>query len=296
MRFLLREPLVHFLALSGLLFLLHAAVVGKDTAFDDERRIVVDRDALLTFIQYRTREFEPEQAEAELASLSEEELQQVINSYITEQALSREARALGLDQTDYIITRRLVQSLEFIAGSMADANVEPSEEEVAAYYAANPEDFFVAPRVSFAHAFISGDGRKSGEAMALAELTLEELRARNVDVKGVAGYSERFLYGAYFVNRSRVHIENQFGAEFADAVFDPETPVREWQGPHQSEHGAHVLFIESLDTGVLPPLEDVMERATELTRSALAEIRTREVVRGIVDRYQADIRYPEPGA
>ena len=285
---------MHFLALTGLIFLMYYAVGGEDSSAGYERRIVVDRDALLTFIQYRTREFELEQAEEELASLTDEELRHVIDSYVTEQALSREARALGLDQTDYIITRRLVQSLEFMARSMADAGTEPTEEEIADYYASNPEDFFVTPRVSFAHVFISAEERGSDEAMALAKGTLEKLRAENVDVGDVARYSERFLYGAYFVNRSRVHIENQFGPEIATAIFESQPPIRQWQGPYLSEYGAHILFVESLDPGVLPPLEDVMQQATDLTRSALGEIRTREAVQGIVDRYEAAIRYPEP--
>lgn len=296
MRFLLREPLVHFLALTGLLFLLHNAVVGEDATLDNERRIVVDRDALLTFIQYRTREFEPEQAEAELAGLTEAELQQVIDSYVSEQALAREARALGLDQTDYIITRRLVQSLEFIARGMADADSEPTEEEITAYYTANPEEFFVKPRVSFAHVFFSGEDRGSDEAMSLAQSALEELRAEDIAISDGARFGERFLYGTNFVNRSGGYIVKQFGLAYADALFDPETPIREWHGPLLSDHGAHVVFIESLEPGYLPPLEDIMEHATDLTRSALGELRTREAVQGIVDRYEADIRYPEPDA
>ncbi len=48
-------------------------VVGKgDVA--DPRRVVVDREALLTFVQYRSKVFEPSVAAARLGELGEAEL------------------------------------------------------------------------------------------------------------------------------------------------------------------------------------------------------------------------------
>ncbi len=51
----------------------------------------------------------------------------------------REGRAAGLDRDDVIIRRRVRQKMEFLAEDMSAP--EPSEEQLAAYLAANPERF-----------------------------------------------------------------------------------------------------------------------------------------------------------
>lgn len=49
--------------------------------------IVVDRDAWLTHLQYRTRTFEPRVARDRLAALSEDELERLIKEHVREEAL-----------------------------------------------------------------------------------------------------------------------------------------------------------------------------------------------------------------
>lgn len=58
---LFKEPLVHFLALGLGLFVLFEIVADDEAAYDS-KVINVDRDALLTFVQYRSRAFEPHMA------------------------------------------------------------------------------------------------------------------------------------------------------------------------------------------------------------------------------------------
>ena len=46
--------------------------------------------------------------------MPEDELDRLIADYVREEALHREAKALGMDQNDYIIKRRMIHSTEFI--------------------------------------------------------------------------------------------------------------------------------------------------------------------------------------
>ena len=55
---LLKEPLLHFLVLGLALFVLFD-VVSDEKETSDSKLIRVDRETLLTFIQFRTRAFEP---------------------------------------------------------------------------------------------------------------------------------------------------------------------------------------------------------------------------------------------
>ena len=51
---ILKDPLVHFLVLGLGLFVLFNLVASDEAAYDS-KVINVDRDALLTFVQYRSR-------------------------------------------------------------------------------------------------------------------------------------------------------------------------------------------------------------------------------------------------
>ena len=114
---LVREPLVHFLAIGIGLFVLYEFVAPADASLDS-KTIVVDRNALLTFIQFRSKAFNPEVAAERLDALGERELELLINDFVREEALHREAIALGMDKNDYIIKRRMIQSIEPVACSV----------------------------------------------------------------------------------------------------------------------------------------------------------------------------------
>ena len=68
MKKILADPLVHFLVLGLGLFVLFDLVASDEVAYDS-RVINVDRDALLTFVQYRLRAFQPQAAAARLAEV-----------------------------------------------------------------------------------------------------------------------------------------------------------------------------------------------------------------------------------
>ena len=130
MKKMLRDPLVHFLVFGLGLFVLFELVASDDAAYDS-RVIDVDRDALLTFVQYRSRAFQPHAAAARLDGMSEEELDRLISDYVREEALHREAKALGVDKNDYIIKRRIIQSIEFITDGFVTAAVDVSDDDIA---------------------------------------------------------------------------------------------------------------------------------------------------------------------
>ncbi len=61
MKKILKDPLVHFLVLGLGLFVLFGLIASDDAAYDS-KVINVDRDALLIFVHYRSRAFEPQAA------------------------------------------------------------------------------------------------------------------------------------------------------------------------------------------------------------------------------------------
>ena len=104
----LREPLVHFVVLGGLLFGLYAwlqhGASGRGDNAAGPVRISANAIAQLAEVWRRQQGREP----------TSEELRALAAGYLREELLGREARALGLDQNDLVIRRRLAQKVEFI--------------------------------------------------------------------------------------------------------------------------------------------------------------------------------------
>ncbi|MDH3849107.1 MAG: peptidylprolyl isomerase, partial [Gammaproteobacteria bacterium] len=221
MKKFLREPLVHFLAIGIGLFVLFDLVAPEESNLDS-KTIVVDRDALLTFVQFRSKAFNPEVAAARLDALGDAELSMLIDDYVREEALHREALALGMDQNDYVIKQRLIQSLQFITNGFVSAAVDVSDEEIAEYYEANRDDYYVDPYATFTHVYFSNDRHGREQARQLAETKLAELNDANVPFSESTRHGERFLYNVNYVERTEDFVASHFGRAMAAAVFELE--------------------------------------------------------------------------
>jgi hypothetical protein len=120
---LLKDPLLHFVILGVLCFVI-GSVFSPAASEADLRTIEIDRQALLRFVQFRTRSFDEVSAARRLASLSDVEFDEILRAYVREEALHRTALEMGLDTDDYVIRQRLVQKVEYMAeGIAAEASV-----------------------------------------------------------------------------------------------------------------------------------------------------------------------------
>jgi hypothetical protein len=233
---LLREPLLHFLLLGGVLF----AVFGRgSTAAVDDPRIVVseaDIDRLAAGFS-RTWHRPP----------AVDELQAQIQDYIREEVLYRTALTLGLDRDDTIIRRRLRQKMEFL---FEDTVQPPQEPELRAYFAAYADKFRTQPLISFRQVFVSSS---RGDA---AEPDAQRILARLVSAAPEAADSgDTLLLGEGFSQTPLDRIAALFGDAFAQAV--ARAAPGSWVGPLRSGYGLHLVFVTAVEPAALPPFEDV---------------------------------------
>ena len=106
---LLREPLVHFI-LAALVVFIAWNVVASGRA-DEARTIRVSGADLERLASIYT---------AEAGALpSGEDMVAMVNDYVRDEALAREAKRLGLDEGDTIVTRRLAQKMTFMVADLA---------------------------------------------------------------------------------------------------------------------------------------------------------------------------------
>ena len=286
---LVKDPLVHFLTMGLCLFLLFAALNPADRIIDDPKQIVVDQDALLTFIQYRTKAFKQDLAQARLKALSGEQLQRLIDDYVREEALHREAKALGLGSEDYIIKRRMIQKIEFITQGFAEAVVKVSDDDMRAYHKAYKQRYREPGNITFTHIFFDAERRTPGQAKALAAAKLEELRAASVAFSDAPKHGERFPYGVNYVERAKYHVASYFGGEMTEELFRLEPTDGVWHGPFISEYGAHLVMVVKRNDDRDPPFEEVRSRVEADIVHDRRKEQAEKAVRTIVDGYRVKL-------
>jgi hypothetical protein len=128
---LLREPLLHFLLLGGAIFAVHA-LLARDAAGRDP--IVVTRGRIESLVaQFVTAHGRPPDP-AERTAL--------IDDWVREEILCREAVSLGLDREDAVIRDRLRQKMEFVGGPSGDSTEarEARYRDIARHYKVTIED------------------------------------------------------------------------------------------------------------------------------------------------------------
>ena len=114
-----REPLVHFFILGSLLFAA-GRLLQKPTLASARTRLEVPAAEIRRMREVWTLQWHRPPQPAELQSL--------IDEYVREQILFREALAMGLDRDDEIVRRRLIQKMQFLSQEMkhgADSSAEP---------------------------------------------------------------------------------------------------------------------------------------------------------------------------
>lgn len=269
-RRLLREPLVHFLAAGLVLFGLSALLGESFGAGDDRRRIEVSAGRIRQLSDTWTRQRGAPPTRAQLDGL--------IEDFIREEVLYREAIASGLDQGDAIVRRRLAQKVEFLAQSVA-STVEPTDAELQAFFEANSERYVVPEQVGFEHVYFSRERRGPGAEEA-ARGALALLTGVGPAAADAAALGDRFMLQRAYPPQTRDQIRDLFGPRFAARVF--ELPPDVWTGPVESSYGAHLVRVRRRVPSRLPALAEV--------RGAVTRDLDEQRLRSAADEYYARLR------
>lgn len=274
----LRDPLVHFLIAGAALFVFLSAAAPSEKP--SEERIVVTREGLLRFVQYRSKAFEPGAAARLLDGLSESDRRKLVDDYVREEALYREAKTLGVDETDYVVRERMVQSALFLADAAA-ATAKVTDAEVANYFKSHTADYRVEPSVTFAHVFFEGGGAESR-----ARAKLRELRRIGAPFEAATQHGDRFPFHVNYIERTYEYVASQFGDTMTAALFDAATPQDVWAGPYRSEYGFHIALISSRTEGRAPTLIEIRDRVAEDAQKAKDDAAREKEVAAVIARYK----------
>jgi parvulin-like peptidyl-prolyl cis-trans isomerase-like protein len=284
----LREPLVHFLVLGVALFVAYGLInQGSENA--DPRTIIVDREKLLNYVQYRSRAFDQKRFGEVLDTLPERDLQRIIEGFVREEAMYREAKAMQLDRNDYVSRLRLIQQLEFVMRGFVDRQAEVTPQELERYYETHKARYRVDPKVTFTHVYFSQERHGVTQAQTLAQAELRRLNRQRVPFEQAPAYGDRFFYHVNYVAKEPDLVASHFGQPMQERLFSLEASESTWQGPLQSAYGAHLVLVTRNEPGYLPPLEEVRARVEQDARQAAMEARFEEAVQSVVKAYKVRV-------
>ncbi len=285
-----KEPLIHFLLIGMVMFTVYEGI-NDDADTVNSREIVVTRDDLLTFVQYRAKAFEPERFNRMLDEMPADKLQTFIDDYVQEEALYREAKALKLDRNDYVARRRLIQQLEFITRGFVSVGTEITEPELQDYFQRHLETYYQPAEITFTHVFFNRERHGADKARTLAEQTLKNLNADKVPFHEGLGHGDRFFYHVNYVNKQADEIASHFGEEMQAALFDLTPNDQVWRGPFSSPYGEHLVMVTRLRPGYAPELAEVHDKVMQDALRDRLDADLDKAIQSIVKGY--DIRVDE---
>ncbi len=262
---LVREPLVHFLIAGAAIFaVLSLRVVPDDPASraihltrDDQARLSVN------FAQIMGRP--PTRAE----------LDALVQRWVREEVLYREALRLGLDQGDPVIRKRLAQKMDVIAASSADTE-QPANEALQKWLNTHPERFAQDMTLTFDQLYFTDRGR------AVVAKTLLEGGANWTRV------GDAVSLPAHFERASRTTVSDEMGPDFARAL-EGLAPDKEWRGPIDSALGWHLVRLTAKEPGLLPPLRAIRGRVEDDWRAETGRTRQDAAFKTLRDAYTVQI-------
>lgn len=235
MRKLIKEPLIHFLVIGAGLFLLYS--VNNNTASKNE--IIIDQFVVNDLSEKWDMQWHRQPTSNELKKL--------VELYINQEVLYREALAMNLDHNDEIIKRRLAKKMEFISDELAET-LQPSEEILERYYRTNKSDYSKPPVYSFTQVFFDSKNRKSASSDASAALTNNNPIA----------LGDALSLPNKYENVDGLKVAIDFGTRFAQAL--DTLQLSKWLGPIRSGYGIHIVFIENKESAGVYGYDEVKEK------------------------------------
>ena len=259
-----REPLVHFLIGGAAIFAL-AFWIGEP-ADPAARDIAVSRAQIAELAAGWERRMRRPPTDAELDTL--------VEGWVRDEVLYREALRLGLDDGDAVLRQRLAQKMDAIAGARAEL-ADPGDAVLQDWLEANPQRFLPEYRVGFDQVFFDSRIRAAAQRADLA--------------KGVREEPEGDAIGLPATNRDtdKREVESRFGRQFTRGL-EGVAADGAWHGPIPSGFGWHLVRVHERSTE-MAELAPIRERVLEDWRFRTAGERREEAYRTLRQAYTVNV-------
>ncbi len=273
LRRILREPLFHFLLLGGLLFGAYQ-VIAPNTERTSDR---------ITLTPQHIAGFDASFQSTWRRPPTEEERAALIDAYIREEVLVREAEALGLERNDPIIRQRLRQKMDFLLTSGANA-LTPSDADLQTFLEANPDRYRIGAQIAFEQVYL-------GQSATQQET--DRMRAALEAGTDPNTLGQRTLLPQAMPLSPTVAIDSTFGAGLSGQL--EALPSETWAGPVISGYGVHLVRITGRSAALLPPLDQIRDAVEAGWRDARAQDLSESLYQELLSGYIVQIEDAQSG-
>ncbi|ASD69522.1 peptidyl-prolyl cis-trans isomerase [Pseudoalteromonas piscicida] len=276
---LLRQPLAQFLLVGFTLFIAYRQYVVPTQI--QERTIEISDQRLKNYWQFRTKRFDAEAVEVEFGILSSTQKLHLIQDYVREEVLFREANNLELAKNDFVIRQRLIQKMEFLSRDFAEA--ELSEAQVNSYYQSHQQNYRKPASLTFSHIFFSNTADIAQQGR-LVELRAQ-LNGEQVTPERAGDLGEAFLYNRHYMKRNVDVVKSHFGSLFTQNLQQLPVTSGKWLGPIASEHGWHLVFLLDREAARLPKFDEIKDNVIADAHNFYRRKVSDELIAGLIDGY-----------
>ena len=275
------EPLVHFLVLGALLFVVNSF---WDQWFPSQGNIVVSEGRVRMLAENFRRTWQRPPTPPELDGLIEE--------HIRDEILTHEAQRLGLDRDDTVIRRRLRQKLEIITEEAA-ASAQATDAQLQDYLTKHVDDFRGESRVAFSQIFLDPTKRGARIDADLKSL-LEQVQQRATSTNWQKLGDQLFVLKPEYALSGEREIATIFGADFSSSLL--ELKQGEWSGPVRSGYGVHLVKVNQIEAARPVTLADVRPLVEREWRNAQRKAGAEAQYQQLRAGYQIVVKRPQATA
>lgn len=229
----LKAPVFHFILMASALFFFYESLLPPE-----KEEIIITRQTMNSLIR--------SEQEVRQNPLSDEDILALVQNYIDEEVLIREAYRQGLDRSNYRVRKQL---LDLMRSGLNDNIQKPSDEELKKFFFENQNDFRIPALVNFKHVYFSNENRKRPADL---QSFLSYFESAGSDFSSAG---DLFLNGNEFKHLSFEQCSIFFGRKFAASVF--QIPDSSWAGPIATEEGIHYVLMEQVIPSQIPEYEDI---------------------------------------
>lgn len=273
---ILREPLIHFLLLGGMLFALYS-FLNKDEINPEDYTIHITQSDVDRLVKAYQKNWNSSPDRATLAAIIDEE--------VNTELLYREALRMNLDHNDEIIRRRLKQKFEFLVKDLVSLD-QTSEKDLQSFYQEHPQSYQYPKTISFSQIYFSPDKRKNPQQDAI---TLFSQIDNQSSLLAFKQKGDDFHLPTDFIKKNKESVRQDFGKQFADSLFQINQPG--WASPILSGYGYHLVYLENILPSAPIPFERIKEKVAQDWKQQQQLLYNEQLLKNLRSQYTVEYEY-----
>ena len=200
--------------------------------------------------------------------LSDRQLNQLKKDFIQREVLVREAKRLGLDKIDSIISARLAQlGQQALVGDLINIDTIKLS-EINEFFEINKSQYIKPETISFSHIFFDTEEQAKSYLLKLEKESDVKKLKNLINTGGIV-----FPYQKNYSRKPFSFVVGHFGEIGAQNIFSLQKDIKNWQGPIRSSLGYHLINVFNKTSMKQMALDDIL---SEVKRDYYDQLRKKD--------------------